>query len=62
MGTPAFPTAGSALAALKAASEADGKADFSSLWSSQAAGLGREMSAAELTGKLMEDANQLLSA
>lgn len=59
---PAFPTAGSALAPLKAASEAHGKADFSSLWSGQAAGLGRDMSAEDLTRKLMDDATRLLAA
>ncbi len=59
---PAFPTAGAALAALKAAAEAQGKADSSSLWSGQAAALGRHMSAADLTRKLMDDATRLLLA
>ena len=36
---PAFPTAGNALAPLKAAAEARGTSDFTSLWSGQAAGL-----------------------
>ena len=53
---PAFPTAGGALAPLKAAAEADGRADFSSLWSGQAAALGRTMSAGELTGELAKEA------
>ena len=57
---PAFPTAGGALGPLKAAAEAEGKADFSSLWSGQAAGLGRDMGAEELTRKLMQDAARLL--
>ena len=34
---PAFPTAGRALAPLKAKAEAAGSSDFSSLWSGQAA-------------------------
>ena len=53
---PAFPTAGAALAPLKAAAEAHGSSDFSALWSGQAAGLGQEMTAAALTGKLARDA------
>ncbi len=36
---PAFPTAAAALAPLKAAAEAEAKADFSSLWSGQSANL-----------------------
>ncbi len=57
---PAFPTAGGALAPLKAGAEARGASDFSSLWSGQAAGLGREMSAGNLTRWLAEDAAQRL--
>jgi len=53
---PAFPTAGGALAPLKATAEANESSDFSSLWSGQAAGLAREMTTAELTEKLAEDA------
>jgi len=49
---PAFPTAGGALAPLRAAAEKAGKADFSSMWAGQAAALAREMSAAELTRHL----------
>ena len=37
---PPFPTAGEALAPLKAASEGQAKSDFTSLWSGQAAALG----------------------
>jgi nitronate monooxygenase len=59
---PAFPTAGIALAPLKAKAEAAGRSDFSSLWSGQAAALGREMGAAELTRKLAQDALQRLKA
>lgn len=57
---PAFPTAGGALVPLKAKAEAAGSGDFSSQWSGQAAGLAREMSAAELTRKLAEDAARRL--
>ncbi len=59
---PAFPTAGGALAPLKAKAEAAGSSDFSSLWSGQAAGLGREMGAGELTQRLAEDAAKRLAA
>lgn len=53
---PAFPTAGGALGPLKAAAEAAGSGDFTSLWSGQSAPLGREMSAADLTRALVEEA------
>jgi nitronate monooxygenase len=59
---PAFPTAGGALAPLKAAAEAQGRADFSSLWSGQAARLARQMGAGDLTRKLADDALQRLKA
>lgn len=59
--TPPFPTAGGALAPLKAKAEASGAADFSSLWAGQAASLARPMSAAELTLKLAADAEAYLS-
>jgi nitronate monooxygenase len=58
---PAFPTAGGALAPLKAKAESAGVTDFSSLWSGQAASLGRETSARDLTRQLAEDAAQQLS-
>lgn len=51
-----------ALAPLKAAAEAEGTADFSSLCSGQAAGLGREMGALELTRTLAEEALTWLGA
>lgn len=57
---PAFPTAGGALAPLKARAEAGGSADFSSLWSGQAARLGRAMGSRELTQTLAHDAARLL--
>lgn len=53
---PAFPTAGGALMPLKAKAEAAGSADFSSLWSGQAAALGREMGAGDLTRTLWAEA------
>ncbi len=53
---PAFPTAGGALAPIKARAEAQGLTDFTALWSGQAASLGREMSAGELTQRLAQDA------
>jgi nitronate monooxygenase len=52
----AFPTAGRALAPLKAAAEAVGSGNFTSLWSGQAAPLGREMGAADLTRTLADEA------
>lgn len=55
---PAFPTAGGALAPLKTAAEAKGSGDFTSLWSGQAAHLGREMGARELTRFFAEDAGR----
>ncbi len=49
---PPFPTAGGALAPLRARAEAAGSGDFTSLWSGQAAALAREMPAGELTRRL----------
>ncbi len=57
---PAFPTAGAALAPLKARAEAEGNADFSSLWSGQAASLGRTMAAGDLTRFLAKEAKTRL--
>ncbi len=59
---PAFPLAGGALTPLKAAAEAKGLADFTSCWSVQAAALGREMPAADLTQGLVRDAIARLKA
>ena len=53
---PAFPLAGGALAPLKAAAEAKGSADFTPLWSGQAAALGRALPAGELTRQLAREA------
>lgn len=58
----AFPTAGGALAPLKAKAEAQGSTDFTSLWSGQAASLGREIDAAGLTRLLAEEALARLGA
>ena len=46
---PSFPTAGGALLPLRGVTEKQGRSDFSSQWSGQAAALVREMSSAELT-------------
>jgi nitronate monooxygenase len=48
-GLPAFPLAAAALSPLRAASEARGSTDFTPVWCGQAAHLGRELSATELT-------------
>lgn len=54
---PAFPKAGDGLAPLKKKAEAKGNADFSSLWSGQAAGLCSTQESAEtLTRQLMNNA------
>jgi len=53
---PAFPLAGGALAPLKAAAEAKGSSDFTSLWTGQAARLAREMPARDLTETLAREA------
>src|SRR5262245_31947523 len=49
---PDFPLAAAALAPLRAKSEMAGSADFTPLWSGQAAHLRRELPAAELTKQL----------
>jgi nitronate monooxygenase len=59
---PAFPTAGGALAPLKAKAEAAGSGDFTALWSGQAASLCRDIGAGELTRQLAADAAQRLKA
>ncbi len=52
---PEFPLAAGALAPLRAKAEAGGADDFSPLWSGQAAALGRDMPAAEMTAKLVQE-------
>jgi nitronate monooxygenase len=59
---PAFPRAAAALATLRAKSEASGSSDFTPLWSGQAARLGRELPAGELTKLLAEEALARLGA
>jgi nitronate monooxygenase len=59
---PAFPLAAGALAPIRAAAEAKGSSDFTSLWSGQSAALGREMPAAELTRKLAREALDRMKA
>lgn len=59
---PAFPLAAGALAPIRAAAEAKGSSDFTPLWSGQAAALGRETPAAELTQSLVKDALQRMKA
>jgi nitronate monooxygenase len=56
---PAFPLATGAIAPLRAKAEAAGSGDFSPLWAGQAAGLGRAMSAAELTRALASEAENI---
>ena len=59
---PAFPLAGGALAPLKAAAEAIGSDDFTALWSGQAARLGREMPAGQLTREFAHEALALFAS
>ena len=59
---PDFPTAGAAIAPLRARAEAHQMVDFSPLWSGQAAGLCREIGAGDLTSQLAANANQRLRA
>jgi nitronate monooxygenase len=56
---PAFPMAAPAWAQLRAKAEASGSGEFSPLWAGQAAGLGHEMPAGELTRSLAEAAMAL---
>lgn len=58
---PAFPLAGGALAPLKAKAEGQGSGDFGSLWSGQAARLGRELPAGDLTRLLAAEARAKFS-
>ena len=57
---PAFPTAGAALAPLRAAAEAAGSGDFSPLWSGQAGVVTSDVPAGRLTRDLIADARRLL--
>lgn len=58
---PPFPHAATALTELRAASEALGRADFSPMWSGQAALLSRPMTAQALTLSLVSEALALMS-
>jgi nitronate monooxygenase len=53
---PQFPLAAGALQPLRAKAEAQGSGDFSPMWGGQAAGLGRDLGAAEVTKKLAAEA------
>jgi nitronate monooxygenase len=53
---PSFPLAGGGLVPLRKVSEAVGSGEFSNMWSGQAAGLGVELGAGELTRKLASEA------
>jgi len=57
---PEFPLAAAALAPLRAKSEMAGSADFTPFWSGQAARLGPELPAAELTKQLAAQASEKL--
>ncbi len=59
---PAFPLAANAVAPLRAHHEAQGRSDYSPLWSGQAAALAREEDAAALTLRLWRDAEAALAA
>jgi nitronate monooxygenase len=56
---PAFPTAGAALAPLKVKAEAEGRADFSSIWSGQSASLAVEEPATDVVRRLWAEAEAL---
>jgi len=58
---PEFPLAAAALAPLRTKSEMAGSADFTPLWSGQAARLGRELPAAKLTKQLAAEASEKLN-
>jgi len=59
-GVPSFPVAGAALVPLRTKAEAQGSSDFSPLYAGQAAALGRELPAGELTLKLAAEAFERL--
>jgi nitronate monooxygenase len=58
---PQFPHAATALAPLKVAAEKQGRLDFTNLWAGQAARMGKDMPAAELTRALAGSALARLS-
>ena len=57
---PEFPLAGGALAPLGAKALAQGSGDFSTMWAGQAAALGRELPARELTLRLVAETQALI--
>lgn len=57
---PEFPLAGGALAPLGAVAQAQGSGDFSTMWAGQAAALGKEMPARELTARLVQETQTLM--
>jgi nitronate monooxygenase len=57
---PEFPLAGGALAPLHAKAQAQGSGDFSGMWAGQAAALGRELPARELTAQLVAETQALM--
>ncbi len=57
---PEFPLASGALAPLHTKAQAQGSGEFSAMWAGQAASLGRELPARELTNKLADDAQALM--
>jgi len=57
---PEFPLAGGALAPLHAKAQAQGSGDFSGMWAGQAAALGRELPARELTLRLVQETQALM--
>jgi nitronate monooxygenase len=59
---PAFPLAATSVAPLRAKGEAGGSGDFTPLWSGQAAALGRELPAGDLTRKLAAEASEGIAA
>ena len=58
---PEFPLAAGVIAPIRAIAEATGSGDFSALWSGQAAAVGRELPAGELTRQLGAEALVKLS-
>ncbi len=59
---PAFPTAGGALAPLRAKAESEGRGDFTNQWAGQAARLAPRLPSAELTRALAADALERLTS
>jgi nitronate monooxygenase len=57
---PPFPTAGAALAAVRAKAEASGRDDFTNLWCGRAARLAERLPAGELTRRLFDHALAVL--